>query len=143
MTVKLPFNGVGIEVDIISPSNFLKIKETLTRIGVPKESEKKLFQSCHILHKHDVEGNSRYSIVHFKEMLKLDGKDVMYCANDIVRRNTIVKLLQEWKLVKIVNENDVVVILPNQTIRVLSFKEKVDWMLYTKYDIGKYKGFIK
>ena len=131
------FRGVGVEVDIKSPDNFLKIKETLTRIGVASKDEKKLYQSCHILHKRDSDGISRYSIVMFKEMFKLDGKEVHFEEMDLPRRNAIAALLEEWGLVTIVDKESTREIAPIQTIKIISFKEKPEWQLQAKYKIGK------
>lgn len=127
------FKGVGIEVELPTQDSFLKIKETLTRIGISSRKEKKLYQSCHILHK-----KGRYSILHFKELFILDGKHNTLTEEDISRRNTIVNLLEEWELVKIVDPSktkDPVASL-NQ-IKIISFKEKNDWELTVKYNIGK------
>tara|TARA_B100001057_G_scaffold266059_2_gene266305 strand:- start:2775 stop:3179 length:405 start_codon:yes stop_codon:yes gene_type:complete len=127
------FKGVGAEVALPTPDSFLKIKETLTRIGISSRKEKKLYQSCHILHK-----KGRYSILHFKELFILDGKHNTLTEEDISRRNTIVNLLEEWELVKIVDPSktkDPVASL-NQ-IKIISFKEKNDWELTVKYNIGK------
>ena len=127
------FKGVGIEVQLPTQDSFLKIKETLTRIGISSRKEKKLYQSCHILHK-----QGRYAILHFKELFILDGKHNTLTEEDISRRNTIVNLLEEWELVKIVDPSkskDPVASL-NQ-IKIISFKEKNDWDLTVKYNIGK------
>lgn len=127
------FKGVGIEVELPTQDSFLKVKETLTRIGISSRKEKKLYQSCHILHK-----QGRYSILHFKELFILDGKHNTLTEEDISRRNTIVNLLEEWELVKIVDPSktkDPVASL-NQ-IKIISFKEKNDWELTVKYNIGK------
>ena len=127
------FKGVGVEVELPTQDSFLKVKETLTRIGISSRKEKKLYQSCHILHK-----QGRYAIMHFKELFILDGKHNTLSEEDISRRNTIVNLLQEWELVKIVDPSksaDPVASL-NQ-IKIISFKEKDDWQLITKYNIGK------
>ena len=127
------FKGVGVEVELPTQDSFLKVKETLTRIGISSRKEKKLYQSCHILHK-----KGRYSILHFKELFILDGKHNTLTEEDISRRNTIVNLLEEWKLVKIVDPSktkDPVASL-NQ-IKIISFKEKNDWELTVKYNIGK------
>jgi hypothetical protein len=129
------FRGVGVEVTLPTPDSFLKIKETLTRIGISSRKDKKLFQSCHILHK-----KGRYSILHFKELFILDGKHNTFTDEDHARRNTIVNLLEEWELVKIVDPNktkDPVASL-NQ-IKIISFKEKDDWELTVKYNIGNGK----
>ena len=127
------FKGVGIEVELPTQDSFLKVKETLTRIGISSRKEKKLYQSCHILHK-----QGRYSILHFKELFILDGKHNTLTEEDISRRNTIVNLLEEWELVKIVDPSktkDLVASL-NQ-IKIISFKEKNDWELTVEYNIGK------
>ena len=127
------FKGVGIEVELPTQDSFLKVKETLTRIGISSRKEKKLYQSCHILHK-----QGRYSILHFKELFILDGKLNTLTEEDISRRNTIVNLLEEWELVKIVDPSktkDPVASL-NQ-IKIISFKEKNEWELTVKYNIGK------
>lgn len=127
------FKGVGVEVELPTQDSFLKVKETLTRIGISSRKEKKLYQSCHILHK-----KGRYSILHFKELFILDGKHNTLTEEDISRRNTIVNLLEEWELVKIVDPSktkDPVASL-NQ-IKIIAFKEKDDWELTVKYNIGK------
>jgi len=122
-----------IEVTLMQQDDFLKVRETLTRIGVSSRKEKVLYQSCHILHK-----QGRYYIVHFKELFALDGKPSNISENDIQRRNAIAKLLEEWGLVKIMNpillkDN----MAPLHQIKIISFKEKNDWQLVTKYNIGK------
>ena len=122
-----------IEITLNEPDDFLKVRETLTRIGVASRKEKKLYQSCHILHK-----QGRYYIVHFKELFALDGKDTNLSENDIARRNTIANLLQDWGLVKVVSESKVES-APLSQIKVISFKEKNEWKLETKYNIGKKK----
>jgi hypothetical protein len=127
------FKGVGVEVELPTQDSFLKVKETLTRIGISSRKEKKLYQSCHILHK-----KGRYAILHFKELFILDGKHNTLTEEDISRRNTIVNLLEEWELVKIVDPSktkDPIASL-NQ-IKIISFKEKNDWELTVKYNIGK------
>ena len=118
------------EVLLKEPDDFLKIRETLSRIGVASRKERKLYQSCHILHK-----QGKYYIVHFKELFALDGKDTNLSENDIARRNTIVKLLSDWGLVemKAIPEP----IAPLSQIKIISFKEKNEWVLETKYNIGK------
>lgn len=122
-----------IEVSLNEQDDFLKVRETLTRIGVSSRKERVLYQSCHILHK-----QSRYYIVHFKELFALDGKPSNLSENDIQRRNAIANLLEEWGLVKILNryliEDN---IAPLHQIKIISFKEKDDWQLITKYNIGK------
>lgn len=127
------FKGVGIEVSLPTPDSFLKVKETLTRIGISSRKEKKLYQTCHILHK-----QGRYSILHFKELFILDGKKNTFTEEDLARRNTIVNLLAEWGLISIVNkgvteENAA----PINQIKILSHKEKSNWVLEAKYNIGK------
>ena len=121
-----------LEVILKQPDDFLKVRETLTRIGVASRKEKKLYQSCHILHK-----QGRYFIVHFKELFALDGKHANLTVNDVQRRNRIAKLLADWGLVEIVNEESASDIAPLNQIKVLSFKDKGDWILEQKYNIGK------
>ena len=118
------------EVTLKEPDDFLKVRETLSRIGVASRKEKKLYQSCHILHK-----QGRYYIVHFKELFALDGKKTNLSENDIARRNTIVNLLSDWGLVDINSVAEPAA--PLSQIKVISFREKNDWMLETKYNIGK------
>jgi len=120
------------EVLLKEPDDFLKIRETLSRIGVASRKERKLYQSCHILHK-----QGKYYIVHFKELFALDGKDTNLSENDIARRNTIVKLLSDWGLVTMKGTPEP--IAPLSQIKIISFKEKDEWMLETKYNIGKKK----
>ena len=121
-----------LEVSLKEPDDFLKVRETLSRIGVASRKERKLYQSCHILHK-----QGRYFIVHFKELFALDGKKTNLSSNDIARRNTIANLLKDWGLVELVgNAEDVA---PLSQIKVLSFGEKSEWILETKYNIGKKK----
>lgn len=127
------FKGVGIEVSLPSQDSFLKIKETLTRIGISSRKEKKLYQSCHILHK-----QGRYSILHFKELFILDGKKDTFADEDRARRNTIVNLLEEWGLVNVIDtDNAQDPIAPLNQIKILSHKEKGNWILEAKYNIGK------
>ena len=121
-----------IEVSLNEPDDFLKVRETLTRIGVASRKEKKLYQSCHILHK-----QGRYYIVHFKELFALDGKKANLSENDVQRRNRIIKLLSDWGLVEIVNEDSVVDAAPLSQIKVIAYKEKSEWTLESKYNIGK------
>ena len=121
-----------LEVILKQPDDFLKVRETLTRIGVASRKEKKLYQSCHILHK-----QGRYFIVHFKELFALDGKPANLTVKDVQRRNRISKLLADWGLVEIVNEESASDIAPLNLIKVLSFKDKGDWILEQKYNIGK------
>ena len=122
--------GDMLEVTLKQPDDFLKVRETLSRIGVASRKEKKLYQSCHILHK-----QGKYFIVHFKELFALDGKNTNLSENDIARRNTIVNLLNDWGLVDVVGEAEPSA--PLSQIKVISFKEKSEWLLETKYNIGK------
>ena len=122
-----------LEVGLKEPDDFLKVRETLSRIGVASRKNKTLFQSCHILHK-----QGKYYIVHFKELFALDGKDTNISENDIARRNTIANLLTDWGLVKVESESAVEA-APLSQIKVISFKEKNEWLLETKYNIGKKK----
>ncbi len=123
-----------IEVLLSEPDDFLKVRETLTRIGVASRKEKKLYQSCHILHK-----QGRYYIVHFKELFALDGKKANLSVNDVQRRNRIIQLLSDWGLVTIKDANLVSDIAPLNQIKVISYKDKSNWILETKYNIGKKK----
>jgi hypothetical protein len=124
--------GNMLEVQLKEPDDFLKVRETLTRIGVASRKDKKLFQSCHILHK-----QGRYFITHFKELFALDGKESNLTENDIERRNTIAQLLGDWGLIAIVNATVAENKAPLSQIKVLSFKEKDEWDLQAKYNIGK------
>ena len=119
-----------LEVSLKEPDDFLKIRETLSRIGVASRKERKLYQSCHILHK-----QCRYYIVHFKELFALDGKETNLSENDIARRNTIANLLRDWGLVEVIGNSEL--IAPLSQIKIISFKEKDEWILETKYNIGK------
>jgi hypothetical protein len=121
-----------LEVSLKEPDDFLKVRETLTRIGVASRKDKKLFQSCHILHK-----QGRYFIVHFKELFALDGKHSNLSENDIQRRNTITQLLADWGLISIVNPDVATDKAPLSQIKVIAFKDKNNWTLETKYNIGK------
>ena len=121
-----------LEVQLKEPDDFLKVRETLTRIGVASRKDKKLFQSCHILHK-----QGRYFIVHFKELFALDGKEANLTENDIERRNTIAQLLADWGLIAIINATVAEKKAPLSQIKVLAFKEKNEWDLQAKYNIGK------
>ena len=123
-----------VEVVLKEPDDFLKVRETLTRIGVASRKEKKLYQSCHILHK-----QGRYYIVHFKELFALDGKKANLSANDVQRRNRIVQLLSDWGLISISAKEIIADVAPLSQIKVLSYKEKGDWTLESKYNIGKKK----
>jgi len=124
-----------VEVSLGEPDDFLKVRETLTRIGVASRKEKKLYQSCHILHK-----QGKYYIVHFKELFALDGKRANLSMNDIQRRNRIVQLLSDWGLVNVVSTDSIVDIAPLNQIKVIAFREKGEWVLETKYNIGKKKS---
>jgi hypothetical protein len=126
------FRGAGVEVVLEDEDAFLKIKETLTRIGVSSKKENVLYQSCHILHK-----QGKYAIMHFKEMFFLDGKPSNLSEDDLPRRNTIAKLLEEWGLLKIANQDSVKETLPISQIKILPYKNKDDWELVSKYNIGK------
>tara|TARA_B100001057_G_scaffold83729_2_gene79529 strand:- start:565 stop:981 length:417 start_codon:yes stop_codon:yes gene_type:complete len=123
-----------LEVTLPEPDNFLKVRETLTRIGISSRTENKLFQSCHILHK-----QGKYFIVHFKELFALDGKESNIANNDIERRNTIAVLLQDWELLKIVKSEQAEPKASLSQIKVLSHKDKSSWELVPKYNIGKKK----
>ena len=125
-----------IEVTLNEPDDFLKVRETLTRIGVASRKEKKIYQSCHILHK-----QGKYYIVHFKELFALDGKHTNFSLNDVQRRNRIVQLLVDWGLVSIndISKEKILDLAPLNQIKVLSFKEKNEWTLESKYNIGRKK----
>ena len=123
-----------LEVTMAQPDDFLKVRETLTRIGVASRKDKVLYQSCHILHK-----QGRYFIVHFKELFALDGKTADLTENDLQRRNTIAKLLVDWGLVKIIDHDKFIDLAPLSQIKVIAFKDKNEWSLQTKYNIGKKK----
>ena len=122
--------GLMLEIKLGEPDDFLEIRETLSRIGVASRKERKLYQSCHILHK-----QGRYYIVHFKELFALDGKPTNLSQNDIERRNTIAGLLEDWNLVEILGMNEPKA--PLSQIKIISYKEKEEWTLETKYNIGK------
>jgi hypothetical protein len=121
-----------LEVLLIQPDDFLKVRETLTRIGVASRKDKILYQSCHILHK-----QGKYYIVHFKELFALDGKQADLSDNDLERRNTIAKLLSDWGLVKIIDNTKFTELAPLSQIKVIAHKDKYEWDLQTKYNIGK------
>jgi len=123
-----------IEVVLKEPDDFLKVRETLTRIGVASRKEKKLYQSCHILHK-----RGKYYIVHFKELFALDGKKANLTVNDVQRRNRIIQLLCDWGLIVVTTPDNITEIAPLNQIKVIAFKEKGEWELETKYNIGKKK----
>lgn len=126
-----------IEVTLKEPDDFLKVRETLTRIGVASRKEKKIYQSCHILHK-----QGKYYIVHFKELFALDGKRANLFVNDVQRRNRITQLLSDWGLITIVNPEKIADSAPLSQIKVLSYKDKGDWTLESKYNIGKKKTAV-
>ena len=128
-----------VEVFLNEPDDFLKVRETLTRIGVASRKEKKIYQSCHILHK-----QGKYFIVHFKELFALDGKNTNLSLNDIQRRNRIIKLLSDWGLVSIsqISEEKILDLAPLNQIKVLAFKEKDEWTLESKYNIGRKKTTV-
>ena len=127
-----------VEVTLNEPDDFLKVRETLTRIGVASRKEKKIYQSCHILHK-----QGRYFLVHFKELFALDGKHANLTTNDVQRRNRIAQLLVDWGLVGIVNADSIQDVAPLNQIKVLSYKDKGDWILDTKYNIGSKKKKVE
>jgi len=123
-----------VEVILNEPDDFLKVRETLTRIGVASRKEKKIYQSCHILHK-----QGKYYIVHFKELFALDGKNTNLSLNDVQRRNRIIQLLSDWGLITIVTPDKIADLAPLNQIKVLAFKEKDEWTLESKYNIGRKK----
>jgi len=123
-----------VEVTLGEPDDFLKVRETLTRIGVASRKEKKIYQSCHILHK-----QGKYYIVHFKELFALDGKRANLFKNDVQRRNRIAQLLSDWGLISIVDAEKIIDSAPLSQIKVLSYKDKGEWTLESKYNIGKKK----
>lgn len=130
------FSGRGVEIKLKTKEDFLKVKETLTRIGVSSKKEKKLYQSCHILHK-----QGRYVIIHFKELFALDGKPTDFDDEDTGRRNTIVCLLEEWNLIEVLDKDLVKEPrVPMNKIKVITHRDKADWMLVSKYNIGKKKS---
>ena len=127
-----------VEVTLNEPDDFLKVRETLTRIGVASRKEKKIYQSCHILHK-----QGRYFLVHFKELFALDGKHANLTSNDVQRRNRIAQLLVDWGLVGIVSADTIQDVAPLNQIKVLSYKDKGEWQLETKYNIGSKKKKVE
>ena len=127
-----------VEVVLGEPDDFLKVRETLTRIGVASRKEKKIYQSCHILHK-----QGKYYIVHFKERFALDGKNTNLSLNDVQRRNRIIQLLSDWGLITVVSADKIADLAPLNQIKVLSFKEKNDWTLESKYNIGRKKTTVE
>jgi len=127
-----------VEVVLGEPDDFLKVRETLTRIGVASRKEKKIYQSCHILHK-----QGRYFLVHFKELFALDGKHANLTANDVQRRNRIAQLLADWGLVTVIDGEKIKDIAPLNQIKVLAYKDKGDWILETKYNIGSKKKKVE
>jgi Bacteriophage translational regulator len=127
-----------IEVFLNEPDDFLKVRETLTRIGVASRKEKKIYQSCHILHK-----QGRYYLVHFKELFALDGKHANITVNDVQRRNRIIQLLADWGLITVAKPEKITEIAPLNQIKVLSYKDKGEWILETKYNIGSKKKRVE
>jgi len=123
--------SIGVEILLDKPDSFLLIKETLTRIGIPSKKNKTLFQTCHILHK-----QGHYSIVHFKELFLLDGKEADISEDDYRRRNTITKFLDQWKLCSILNISDIEFLTEASEIKIIPFKEKKEWSLIAKYTLG-------
>lgn len=124
-----------VEVELVNEDDFLKVRETLTRIGIASKKDKVLYQSCHILHK-----QGKYYIVHFKELFALDGKPANFGEEDIARRNTIANLLAEWGLIKVINtEKSTSLVAPLSQIKILPYKEKDEWELVAKYNIGRKK----
>ncbi len=133
---KIDFAGYEpLEVTLVKPDDFLKVRETLTRIGVASRKDQILYQSCHILHK-----QGRYFIVHFKELFALDGKQTDITDNDLERRNTIAKLLSDWGLIKIINPDILNNQAPLSQIKIIAYKDKDEWDLQAKYNIGKKRG---
>jgi hypothetical protein len=127
-----------VEVVLGEPDDFLKVRETLTRIGVASRKEKKIYQSCHILHK-----QGKYYIVHFKELFALDGKNTNLSLNDVQRRNRIIQLLSDWGLISVVSIEAITDLAPLNQIKVLSFREKGEWTLESKYNIGRKKTAVE
>ena len=127
-----------VEIVLNEPDDFLKVRETLTRLGLASRNEKKLYQSCHILPK-----QGRYYLVHFKELFALDGKHANLTLNDVQRRNRIAQLLADWGLISIVDVNKITDIAPLNQIKVLAYKDKQDWILETKYNIGSKKKRVE
>jgi len=127
-----------VQIILSEPDDFLKVRETLTRIGVASRKEKKLYQSCHILHK-----QGKYYIVHFKELFALDGKPANLTVNDVQRRNTITQLIADWGLITPVDPTKIQNVAPLNQIKVLAFKDKGDWILEPKYNIGKKKVAVE
>lgn len=128
------FKGYGVEIRLAEDDDFLKVKETLTRMGIASNKNKRLYQSCHILHK-----QGKYAILHFKELFALDGKFTDLSDDDIARRNRIVKLLSDWGLVTIIEPEDVKEMAPISNVKILPHKEKAEWELVSKYTVGKKK----
>ncbi|MFA7407634.1 MAG: translational repressor RegA [Anaerolineaceae bacterium] len=140
------FQGIGVEIRLNSPDDFLKIRETLTRIGISSKSGDTLYQSCHILHKRDRDsaGKSRYVIAHFKELFILDGKDSTLGEEDISRRNTVTNLLEEWELLTILDyEKSGSPVAPLHKLKIIPFSEKSKWVLRQKYTIGHHVKDVK
>lgn len=131
------FNGLGVEITLPTPDSFRKIRETLQRVGYASKTENTLYQSCHILHK-----RGRYSIMHFKELFKLDGKTADFTDNDLSRRNTIARLLEEWGLLNVIDRESIEEPQASiSQIKVVKHSEKDDWKLVAKYTIGKQKEY--
>jgi len=129
------FKGLGVEIRLLDPDDFLVIKETLTRIGVASKKDNTLFQSCHILHK-----QGRYAIMHFLQMFKLDGKPSNFSENDQARLNTIANLLDDWGLLEIINKDKTKEpVVPVSYLKIVSYKDKKNWNLQSKYSIGTHK----
>ena len=123
-----------IEISLNQPDDFLKVRETLTRIGIASRKEKKLYQSCHILHK-----QGRYYIVHFKELFALDGKETNFSLNDLQRRNRIIQLLSDWALITVLYPEKIEDVAPLNQVKVISYRDKEEWTLESKYNIGRKK----
>jgi hypothetical protein len=134
--LELPFEYYPLEIKLANPDDFLKVRETLTRIGVASRRDNTLYQSCHILHK-----QGHYFIVHFKELFALDGKQVDLSRNDIQRRNSIAKLLADWGLMTVIDPDKYTDQAPLSQIKILNYDEKHQWNLQAKYNIGKKRGF--
>lgn len=128
------FNGYGVEIELGEQEDFLKVRETLERIGVASQRTKTLYQSCHILHK-----QGRYAILHFKELFALDGRPTDFTDEDEARRNTIVSLLQQWGLCNVITNKDVSKSAPVGSVKIIPYRERQDWSLVPKYNIGKKK----
>jgi hypothetical protein len=126
------FRGVGVKINLFDPDDFLKVKETLSRIGVSSNRNKTLYPSCHILHK-----RGQYAILHFKELFKLDGKPTTITDEDVARRNTICRLIDEWGLAQVIDKNEIEDQLPVTSLKILPYHQKSQWTIVPKYTIGK------